>query len=279
MSVGRGGVQANDSSIAATLSRDGRIVAFASNATNLVPNDLNGSIDVFVHDRLTGRTTLESVDSNGVQANGPSVEPTLSADGRYVAFWSNADNLVPASIYDFNMAADVFLRDRGDASSFAAFCAGDASGATCPCGNRGATGHGCENSAATGGALLAASGVASLATDTVQLDCSGELATAPSIVMQGSVAVPSVLFGDGLRCAGGNLERLFSRNAVGGVVVVPQPGDPSISARSAANGDAITLGSTRIYQVFYRDPNPSFCSTPPGGTFNVSNAIAVSWGP
>jgi Tol biopolymer transport system component len=279
VSVGRGGVQANDSSGAASLSRDGRIVAFYSNATNLFPNDANASTDVFVHDRLTASTTLVSIDSNGVQADNWSVEPVLSADGRYVAFWSQADNLVPANIYDFNLASDVFLRDRGDASSFVSFCAGDGSGGACPCANRGATGHGCENSAATGGAMLAASGIASLAADTVQLTCSDELASAPSIVMQGSTTVSSVLFGDGLRCAGGNLERLYNRNAVGGVVAVPQPGDPSISARSSASGDPLSLGATRIYQVFYRDPNASFCPNPPGSTFNISNAIAIAWAP
>jgi len=85
-------------------------------------------------------------------------------------------------------------------------------------------------------------------------------------------------FGDGLRCTGGVTKRLFVKAAVGGVVSVPQAGDPSISARSAALGDTLTQGVLRIYQVYYRDMNPNFCSAPQGGTFNVSNAIRILWG-
>ena len=55
-------------------------------------------------------------------------------------------------------------------------------------------------------------------------------------------------------------------------------GEGTGGSRSAALGDTIAQGSTRFYQVYYRDPNPSFCPDPPGGTFNVSNAIAVIWG-
>jgi hypothetical protein len=87
-----------------------------------------------------------------------------------------------------------------------------------------------------------------------------------------------VSYGDGLRCTGGVLKRLYAKNASGGVVTAPQAGDPSVSARSAALGDPIPMGATRNYQVFYRDPNASFCPNPPGSTFNVSNAVAVVWG-
>jgi hypothetical protein len=68
------------------------------------------------------------------------------------------------------------------------------------------------------------------------------------------------------------------KGAVGGSITAPQSGDPSISLRSAALGDAIPLGATRIYQVYYRDSSASFCPNPQGGTFNVSNAIAIAWG-
>ena len=158
------------------------------------------------------------------------------------------------------------------------FCFGDGSGTACPCVNSGAAGHGCENSAGTGGAMLTVTGAASLSADTVQLTCSGELPTALSIVLQGTSAIAPVNFGDGLRCTGGFLKRLYVKSASGGVVIAPQPGDPSISARSAALGDPIPLGATRNYQVYYRDASPSFCPNPPGSTFNVSGAIAVAWG-
>jgi Tol biopolymer transport system component/chitodextrinase len=84
---------ANDTRIA--LSADGRYVAFDSLASNLVPGDTNGRRDVFVHDRQTGRTERVSITYAGLEANGPSHEPAISHDGRYVAFVSWATNLLP----------------------------------------------------------------------------------------------------------------------------------------------------------------------------------------
>lgn len=259
----------------AAISSDGRYVAFVSDASNLVPGDSNGAFDVFMRDRQVGTTERVSVGTVGAQGNAQSFNPSISPGGRYVAFASVADNFVPA---DTNGAGDAFLRDRGVASAFARFCSGDDSGAACPCGNSGSPGHGCENSAGTGGALLTVTGVASLSADTVQITCSGELPSALSILLQGDTVIAATGFGDGLRCTGGTLKRLYVKSAIGGVVVAPQSGDPSISARSAALGDPIPLGATRLYQVLYRNALESFCPNPPGGTFNVSNAIAVAWG-
>jgi hypothetical protein len=122
------------------------------------------------------------------------------------------------------------------------------------------------------------SGIASLSADAVQFISAGELPSALSIVLQGSTAIDPVSYGDGLRCAGGELKRLYVKSAIGGVVFAPQAGDPSVSARSASLGATIPLGATREYQVYYRDPNGSFCPAPFGSTFNVSSAIAVAWG-
>ncbi len=96
---------------APVISADGRFVAFASSASNLVAGDTNGVKDVFVHDRQTSATTRVSVDSEGNQGNDYSGEwgVDMSSDGRFVAFSSNASNLVPG---DTNGAKDVFLRDR-----------------------------------------------------------------------------------------------------------------------------------------------------------------------
>jgi hypothetical protein len=112
----------------------------------------------------------------------------------------------------------------------------------------------------------------------VHLTASGEKPVAFSVVLQGSLAVSPLHYGDGLRCVGGTLKRLLSHNAVGGIVTIPQGTDPSLSARSAALGDVIAAGPTRNYQVYYRDPSTTFCPTPTGSTFNISNAIAVAWG-
>jgi Tol biopolymer transport system component len=271
VSVASDGSQGNSDSNAPVISGDGRFVAFQSASSNLVAGDTDSALDVFVHDRLTGMTRRVSVATDGTQENGYSVAPSISSDGRYVAFWSVATNLVAN---DTNGSSDVFVRDQGAMSAFTSFCFGDGSGAACPCANNGNAGHGCQNSASTGGAVLTATGGASLSLDTVALTSSSELSTSTSVVLQGVSAVSPAIFGDGLRCAGGTLKRLYTKHAVGGVMTAPQTGDPSISARSAALGDTIPLGATRIYQVYYRDANLTFC---PGG-FNTTNAIAVAWG-
>lgn len=110
VSVGPGGAQSNGaSSEKPAISVGGRFVAFASEASNLVPGDTNGIGDVFVHDRRAGKTTRVSVSSRGVQGNAPSIHAEISADGRFVAFRSDATNLVPG---DTNGAQDVFVHDR-----------------------------------------------------------------------------------------------------------------------------------------------------------------------
>jgi hypothetical protein len=156
-----------------------------------------------------------------------------------------------------------------------AFCFGDAGAAVCPCANNGNVGHGCDNSAATGGAALSASGT--IVPDTLKLTQTGELASSLSIFLQGDTSIAPTFFGDGLRCAGGTLKRLFVKNAASGVAIAPGPGDPSVSAQSAALGDPIAPGTTRYYQVYYRDPDLTFCPPPAGNSFNVGNGMQVKW--
>jgi Tol biopolymer transport system component len=109
VSVDSSGGEANDWSDEPSISSDGQLVAFLSLASNLVANDTNGVYDIFVHDRATGLTERVSVDSTGAQANGYSVAPSLSADGRFVAFASDATNLVAG---DTNGFTDIFVHDR-----------------------------------------------------------------------------------------------------------------------------------------------------------------------
>ena len=109
VSVATGGAQGNSESFAPTLSADGRYVVFRSDASNLVVGDTNGTSDDFVHDRLSGQTTRVSVATGGAQGNGDGFTPTLSGDGRYVAFFSSSDNLV---VGDTNGTSDAFVHDR-----------------------------------------------------------------------------------------------------------------------------------------------------------------------
>ena len=109
VSLGLDGVQGDGPSYEPAISADGRFVAFQSEATNLVPGDTNSAPDVFVRDRKTGRTQRVSVRSDGAQGNGTSAAPAISADGRFVAFYSDATNLVPG---DTNDQGDVFVHDR-----------------------------------------------------------------------------------------------------------------------------------------------------------------------
>jgi subtilisin-like proprotein convertase family protein len=163
-----------------------------------------------------------------------------------------------------------------NANQIDSYCGAGDPNVTQPCqGANGAPGNGCENSGATGGASLTFAGSASLSGDTLVLTQSGELATSLSIVLQGDNIDPAgVQFGDGVRCTVGNLKRLYTKNAVGGVVVAPAGGDPSISAQSAALLDPISAGNYRSYQVYYRDP-----ASVSGLNFNVGNALKVNWIP
>jgi Tol biopolymer transport system component len=97
------------STIAAfSVNHTGDRVAFSSDASDLVPGDSNGYRDVFVRDAAAGTTILASIGTNGVASDGPSLEASISSDGRYVIFTSSADNLV---VGDTNNASDIFVRD------------------------------------------------------------------------------------------------------------------------------------------------------------------------
>ncbi len=142
VSISSMGAQASGGdSIAASISADGRYVAFASSATNLVPDDTNQTRDVFVHDREIGKTIRVSVSSSGEQGNMTSCNYVgyqavgISANGRFVAFDSSASNLVPD---DSNEMSDTFVHDRIMGTTIRV--------SICPCGDEG-------NSASIGPAI------------------------------------------------------------------------------------------------------------------------------
>jgi len=122
--VSTSGAIADGVSARPSISSDGRYVAFESKAANLVSDDLNDATDIFVRDRVEGKTIRISISSEGSEANGESRHPPLSANGRYVAFESAADNLVPG---DNNGRADIFVHDTISGQT--------ARVNLCPCGN------------------------------------------------------------------------------------------------------------------------------------------------
>jgi len=111
VSVDPSGVPGNHISNLGGISGDGRFVTFWSGASNLVASDTNNNFDVFVRDLQNNTTELISVSSLGVQGSAGSLDPSISADGRYVAFSSAAPNFIPGGDANAN-ARDIFIRDR-----------------------------------------------------------------------------------------------------------------------------------------------------------------------
>jgi hypothetical protein len=259
------------------ISADGRYVAFCSPATNLVPGDTNGQPDVFLRDRWNGTTERVSVNSLGIQGNGESGTSgiAISPNGRFVAFESGASNLVEG---DTNTFTDIFVRDRVP-SGFTSLCdPGTAGVITCPCGNPpSGPSRGCNNSSATGGASLSVAGAAYVSEDSLVFTTSGEKPTALSVFSQGSAVLSTPLaFGQGVRCVGVNLKRLYSTAAAGGVASAPSPWDPDVHTRSAMLGDPIAAGSARYYYVYYRDP-VVLGGCPSTSTFNTTQSARIDW--
>ncbi len=155
---------------------------------------------------------------------------------------------------------------------FRGTCLGDGSGSACPCDNLGGPGRGCATSFGAG-AMLGGSGTASVTNDSLVLTVDGVSNTAVSFFQgtQASAAGAGVPFGDGLRCATGNVIRLGSKQALANVAHHPGPVDVPLSIRGAIP----PFGGTRIYQVWFRNA-ASFCTS---ATFNWSSGLAVPWAP
>lgn len=117
-SLSSAAAEVENNSTTPSLSASGRLVAFSSSATRLVPGDTNNASDIFLHDRKTDLLTRESVGLislgpvlDSINPNGSSFRPSLSANGRYLAFETDATNIVAGSM-DTNGARDVVMRDR-----------------------------------------------------------------------------------------------------------------------------------------------------------------------
>ncbi len=152
-------------------------------------------------------------------------------------------------------------------SSVTPYCFGDGSGASCPCGNSSSSGLGCANSSGAG-AGLSASGSDSLSADDLALSASGVVANQPALLFSGSTALNGglgITFGDGLRCAGGVVVRhgVQAANALGA----------ASWPTGLAGAAGWSVGDSRFFQAWYRDPQASPC----GGGFNLSNGVSVTF--
>ena len=150
-----------------------------------------------------------------------------------------------------------------------AYCFGDGTGASCPCGNNGVAGAGCANGTGLG-ARLTNSGSASIAGNDLVLSGSQMIGNQPALYFQGNNATGSgagIQFGDGLRCAGGAVIRLQIRFS-------DSSGASSTTASIATKGNC-TAGDVKRYQIWYRDPQTSPC----GSQFNLSNGVEITWVP
>ena len=187
----------------------------------------------------------------------------------------------PTTFYAIGYPAVCLIRTNCNAGPMSAYCDPNVGGVIpCPCANPpSGLGRGCDNSSASGGASISGAGTASLSGDTLVFTTSNEQPTATSILLQGDASIPAgVIFGQGIRCVGGNLKRIGVKTAAGGSITYPQGGDLSVSAKSAFVGDPISAGTDRFYMVYYRDPILlGGCILP--NTFNGTNAGKVTWAP
>jgi len=160
-------------------------------------------------------------------------------------------------------------------------CPGDQTFVACPCAN-GAPQHGCANSFDPTGGLLTTTGATP--NDSLTFTAVSLPPNAAALLFQGDAFISNRItvppyglphFGEGLRCAGGNLRRLFTKTAVSGVITAPELSDPSIRARVSAFGDLLAPGSQRFYQLWYRDMAPGFCGS--AAEFNTTNGVRVVW--
>ncbi len=188
---------------------------------------------------------------------------------------STLDNALVVFDRDASFSRDVFVTgyDFPAGGPVTAFCPGDGTGPSCPCGNNGLAGRGCANSFHASGARLGAAGSAQIGFgDTLEMTVSNIPPNVSGTLFQGTSASGGSVFGDGLRCAVGTVIRIRTKNAnAAGSIVWPTGAEPDISATGAIPSS----GAVRYYQVMYRN-SASFC-TP--ATFNISNGLRVVWIP
>ncbi len=211
-----------------------------------------------------------------VDGGAPTVVPMLSSGGQI--FRGEIPGSLTGTIAYFVTSSDEYGNTGtsatrqyvgGSGGLGTAYCFGDGTGTACPCGNSAAAGEGCANSTGSG-AIITASGSVSISAGNLVLSATGLIPSQPGLYFQGDNAVNGgngIVFGDGLRCAGGGLIRLQVRMS-------DASGASSTTVNIAIQGGA-SAGRTTRYQVWYRDPGASPCGT----GFNLSNGYELVWTP
>jgi Tol biopolymer transport system component len=216
VSIAPPSLSGNFGSYSPSISGDGRYVAFSSDATNLVASDVNGKRDVFVVDRTAGTTALVSTAGSSGAANDASDLPSISSDGRYVAFESKASNLV---LQDSNGVADVFVRDLVGGNTIRVSTDSDGEAGTKPSSSSSLSGDGryvafqsnanLASGCDTDSARVFVKDLATGATVLASIDASGN----PSVGFLGSIS------GDGRFVAFASGNDSFVRDMAGGGLV------------------------------------------------------------
>jgi hypothetical protein len=171
--------------------------------------------------------------------------------------------------------ASFTITETPGGGSITPFCFGDGTGMPCPCSSpAGAPGHGCSNSAHANGAIVSVlSGSESIAAADLRLTSTGHRLSTLAVWFQGDVLANQVVYGDGLRCVGSPLVRLYSMSFAPGTM--PDPLDSPASPSIVVRGGITVPGTVKGYFLAYRDPAGYACSA----TFNASNALSVTWAP
>jgi hypothetical protein len=173
----------------------------------------------------------------------------------------------------FHAVIDGFL--LGAIVDFAPTCDGmQGANVLCPCGNDTTPldSEGCAHALGYG-ARLRLSGETHISNDTLKLVCMQLPPNSPALFFQGTQYIgigAGAVFGDGKRCAGGNIVRLATKTSATGIATYPEPGDAPISVKGQVSGSAV-----RSYQVWFRSAAP-FCTS---ATFNLSNGFNLGWSP
>ncbi len=234
---------------------------FVSGSTNSPPYSADAI--TFVLDPATGGET-----TRGVLASAPG----MSAEAGFLRLDANQDLFVGGRLRNTSTAVSEILVIKYPGLNGGAgvpFCSGDGSGAACPCGNLSIGVEGCQSSLGVGGRLVA-SGVSSLASDSVVLRGT-QMPQSSVLYFQGTTRQAGgagSAFGDGLRCAGGTVVRLGAKLNAGGGSQYPEAGDASVSAKGA-----VGVPGVRTYQCWFRNA-AAYC-TP--STFNLTNGWEITW--